>query len=213
MHTQNYQGPFRPKKNIILASSSPRRQRLLSDLGLNFQVVPCEHNEPLPEANEHARGYAERLARYKSSSINKNPTDSIVLGADTLISFENRILGKPVDRQDALETLKILGGQTHQVITACFIQDPGQEQWKQFSVKTDVKMGEYPDKVLLAYIDSQEPYDKAGSYALQGAGSFLVESITGSYSNVIGLPLKETIDALVQLDAIYSPLREENFHI
>ena len=204
MDTNNQQGPFRPKKNIILASASPRRQRLLSDLGLHFQVLPCKNKEPLPEKNEQAGDYAERLAKYKCESITPK-NKRVIIGADTLISFQDRILGKPKDKQDALAILKQLAGQVHQVITGCFVWDLEQQKWDQFSVQTEVKMGVYPDTTLLAYIDTQEPYDKAGGYALQGVGSFLVESITGSYSNVVGLPLKELLDSLTQLDAIYSP--------
>jgi len=177
----------------------------LADLGLDFRVIPCNNEEPLPDTNESALHYAERLAQYKSAAIGTNKTEGIVIGADTLILFENRILGKPRDRRDALLTLKKLGGKNHQVITACFIQDVGEKEQRQFSVTTDVKMGEFPERTLLAYIDTHEPYDKAGGYALQGVGSFLVESISGSYSNVIGLPLKETLDALIELDAIYTP--------
>ncbi len=203
----NYsQGPFRPKKEIILASASPRRQRLLADLGLNFRVIPSKSHEPAPFQNEQAREYAERLAKYKSTSITHKNTDGIIIGADTLISFGNLILGKPRDREEALEILKQLAGNTHQVFTGCFVLDLGEQECKHFSIKTDVKMGEYPDSTLLAYIDTQEPYDKAGGYALQGMGSFLVESISGSYSNVIGLPLKEILDSLFHLNAIYSPV-------
>lgn len=209
MSSSQYQGPFRQKKNIVLASASPRRQKLLSDLGLYFEVLACTIREPNPEPNEQTREYAERLAEFKAGAINRNKANTVVVAADTLISFRNQILGKPRDEQNALETLEELVGKTHQVITGCFLQDLSNLASSKFSIETSVKMARYSRSTLLAYVRSREPFDKAGSYALQGAGSFLVESIEGSYSNVVGLPLKETLDSLTELDAIYSPAPEQ----
>ena len=202
MDNYSVQGPFRPIKNIILASASPRRQKLLTSLGLHFEVRPAEFKEPPPMQHETAEKYAQQIAETKVKKILKQRNDSIVIGSDTIVLLGNEILGKPEDSHDALHTLCRLSGQTHRVLTACSIFDPQSEISKNFTVSTSVVMAAWEESILKAYVLSGEPLDKAGSYAIQETGGFLVQSICGSHSNVIGLPLKETVDSLLELRAI-----------
>jgi septum formation protein len=196
------QGPFQPLKNIILASASPRRQRLLTSLGLHFEVRPASFQEPSPDNGEEAENYALRMAESKVKIILKQRSDSVVIGSDTVVVLQNEILGKPENSEDALRTLSRLSGQTHRVVTACSLFDPEGKEFKSFSVSTSVVMANWDLSILEAYAQSGEALDKAGSYAIQDRGGFLVESIQGSHSNVIGLPLKETVEALLSIQAI-----------
>ncbi len=196
------QGPLRTSKNLILASASPRRQKLLAALGLHFQVRPSSYQELPPASGEIPQTYALDMARHKALDIAAREHNAVILAADTIVVLENSILGKPSDRQEALHMLTALCGKTHQVVTACCLLDHSIQAESSFAVTTDVQMPAQSPAILKAYIDSGEPMDKAGSYAIQGAGCFLVSSISGSYTNVVGLPLAETLSALLELQAV-----------
>jgi septum formation protein len=196
------QGPFRPKKPIILASASPRRQSLLSGIGLHFQVVPSKFREPLPLTDQNAEDYALQNAESKARKVLKLKIPGVILAADTIVALRERILGKPSNAADAKDYLDLLCGQTHTVITACYILDPDTGQREKFNVKTKVKLARWENQLLMDYINTGEPLDKAGAYAIQGVGSFMVQSIRGSYTNVVGLPLSETVKALLRMGAI-----------
>ncbi len=197
------QGPFRNKKNIILASRSPRRQRLLTSLGIYFEVTPSrikeEKEAPSPEEMVLTN------ARKKVMDVHKG-VKGVILGADTCVVLEDSILGKPRDHEEALCMLKSLRGRWHQVFTGCFLLDntrsPFQE--KNFVVQSRVFISPLPEEVIEAYIATSDPFDKAGSYGIQGIGSFLVKEIQGSYTNVVGLPLTEVVEALIDMEAIYA---------
>lgn len=177
---------------LVLASASPRRQALLAQLGLRFQVDPADVDES-PEPRESPRTYVTRLAAQKAEAVAARHPGSLVLGADTTVALEEEVFGKPKDARDAKAMLLRLVGRTHRVLTA--VATAGTRRAIEV-VETDVTFASVPEEALAFYAASGEPLDKAGAYALQGLGGFLVERIRGSHSNVIGLPLWETLRLL-----------------
>lgn len=191
-----YQGPFTTISPIVLASGSPRRRELLTDLGLTFTVHPSPLEEPKPETNESPLDYVKRMAKLKTLDIARHYTGQTVLGADTIVVLNDRIMGKPVDDSHALEMLTTLSGDTHQVITGfCMVMPDGIRITK--AISTDVDMRSSTEMELKGYIATGEPADKAGAYAIQGIGTFLVTAIRGSYTNVVGLPVARVLDELL----------------
>jgi len=187
---------FHTAKKIILASASPRRQTFLRELGLEFTVDPASIDEtPFPQ--EPAVDFVQRMATAKAEAIAGLHPKAFVIGADTIISFQGEILGKPKDASDALRILQRLQGTSHEVITAlslCCIK----EKLSTTIVRTTrVTFGNFSKETLTAYIQSGEPMDKAGAYAIQGQGGFLVQEINGSCSNVIGLPMNDLVTLLL----------------
>jgi len=202
---KNMQGPFKTNSTIILASGSPRRRELLADLGLEFEVHPSRTDEPAPEPNEIPMDYVKRMAEMKTLDVAAHFTGKTVLGADTIVVLENRIMGKPSDKENALEMLSALSGQTHQVITGfCLALPDGKTILN--AVSTDVDMRFSNEAELKGYIETGEPMDKAGAYAIQGIGTFLVTGIRGSYTNVVGLPVARVIDTLMEIKIISARL-------
>jgi septum formation protein len=182
---------------LILASKSPRRRYLLSQAGLLFSVIPSQVDESSISVSSPAL-YAKELAVAKAVDVAQHHPDSWVIGADTIVLIDGFILGKPDSRDHAVEMLGRLSGQTHQVITGYCIyrQSPGKRIAD--SVKTDVTFKTLSDREIEWYTQTSEPFDKAGAYAIQGLGTFLVKSINGSYSNVVGLPVCEVIEHLIR---------------
>jgi septum formation protein len=181
---------------VILASASSRRHELLSQLISKFDIQTADIDET-PLANEFPEALVNRLALSKAQAIwSKNP-DAIVIGADTIVSFENEIFGKPTSQNDSMAILKKLSGQCHVVMTGVTIISAS----KQISavVKTDVEFTSLSTQQIKDYWQSGEPQDKAGSYAIQGIGGKFVKRINGSYSNVVGLPLVETNTMLAEM--------------
>jgi len=172
---------------LVLASASPRRQELLRNAGILFEVQPADIPEdPLP--GEGARECAERLAHEKALAIaEKRPAD-VVLGADTVVVIDGQILGKPTDAADAARMLRLLSGRDHEVITGICLVAGG--QWWVASETTRVTLSAISDAEIADYIDSGEPIDKAGAYAIQGVASRWIPRIEGDYSNVVGLPVR-----------------------
>ncbi|WP_319543850.1 Maf family protein [uncultured Pseudodesulfovibrio sp.] len=190
-------GPFTTVSPIVLASGSPRRRELLADLGLEFTVHPSPLEEPAPELNEPPQDYVKRMAELKTLDVARLYTGQTVIGADTIVVLKDRIMGKPKDDAHALEMLTALSGKTHQVITGfCMVMPDGSDITK--AVSTDVDMRNSTDEELRAYIATGEPTDKAGAYAIQGVGTFLVTAINGSYTNVVGLPVARILQILLQ---------------
>jgi septum formation protein len=171
---------------LVLASASPRRQELLRNAGIAFEVQPAHINEdPLPGENPQA--CAERLAREKAQAILRSrPTDP-VLGADTVVVVDGQNLGKPADESDAARMLRMLSGKTHHVITGVALVISG--RWSVASETTAVKFSEISDREIAEYVATGEPMDKAGAYAIQGIASRWIPRIEGDYSNVVGLPV------------------------
>ncbi|GAA59736.1 septum formation protein [Pseudoalteromonas sp. BSi20652] len=176
--------------SVYLASASPRRKELLSQLGIEFTQFSIDADEsPLP--NEQPRALVERLARLKAiSGVKLGYKDRPVLGSDTVVVIDNESLGKPRDEADFTQTLKRLSGNTHQVLTA--VAFATQEKVLSCVVSTDVTFKALTDEEIKAYWLSGEPQDKAGGYGIQGLGGRFVTHISGSYFCVVGLPLYET---------------------
>jgi septum formation protein len=181
------------RKKIILASTSPRRKELLEMTGLRFQVEAPQANEGiLPE--EDPREHVERLALEKALSVAKNHPDDIVLGCDTVVILNGKtILGKPRDKKDARNILMKLGGKEHTVLSAVAAVRQTKNKKRVVTVETRVRMKQFEEWEVAWYLDSGEHMDKAGAYAIQGKGAIFVEGIVGSYTNVIGLPLMESV--------------------
>ena len=172
---------------IILASGSPRRAELLSQIGLPFEVsVPNVDETPL--TRESPDLYVTRLARAKALAATQQGCVSI--GADTSVILDGRILGKPRDRDDGISMLKVLGGRSHQVLTGIAVSDG--QRTESLVVGSRVTFRDLDPEDVQAYWDTGEGVDKAGSYGIQGIGSIFAKSIQGSFSAVVGLPLTET---------------------
>jgi septum formation protein len=171
---------------LVLASASPRRQDLLRNAGIPFEVQPADIPEdPLP--GEAAKTCAERLAREKALAVSKRRPQDAVLGADTVVVVDSQILGKPADAADAARMLRMLSGRDHQVITGVCLVASG--QCSVASETTTVTMAEITAKEIADYAATGEPMDKAGGYAIQGIASRWIPRIEGDYGNVVGLPV------------------------
>ncbi|WP_116368557.1 Maf family protein [Parahaliea mediterranea] len=175
---------------LVLASASPRRRELLAQIGVQCRVQPADINEtPLP--GEAPDDYVRRMAQEKAQAVAAAlPAGVVVLAADTTVVIDDDVLGKPVDRFDALAMLARLGGRTHQVLSAVCLR--AGERCETVVVTTEVTFASLDRELCEAYLATDEPWDKAGAYGIQGLGAVLVERINGSYSNVVGLPLAET---------------------
>lgn len=168
---------------LILASSSPRRQELLTQMGLSYQVFS-------PEVDEHLSGSPEQvvraLAERKALAAAAVYPHGAVLAADTLVHVQGKLLGKPIDRQDAARMLHLLSGAWHEVVTGVCLVVDGQAVTAHAA--TQVKFARMTEDEIRFYCDSGEPMGKAGAYAIQGLGSMFIPEIRGSYTNVVGLP-------------------------
>ena len=191
---------FTTKKQLILASGSPRRQRFLAELGLDFQVICREIDETVLE-DEVPEAYVRRLALAKANLVACDFPESVVIGADTSVVWQGEIMGKPLDDIHHLCMLKKLVASSHQVVTG-FALVAGKQQQMVEVVTTRVQFGTFSDAILQAYIASGDGRDKAGGYGMQSGGAFLVAEITGSHANVIGLPMAELVRELLVCSAI-----------
>lgn len=180
---------------LILASASPRRRELLDQIRVRYLVNPVDLDEtPLP--NESPTVYVQRLAAEKSAACALQCRHNLpVLAADTSVVLGDVIMGKPNDQDDAMTMLSQLSGQTHQVMTALSLR--GHQHWQALTI-TEVTFRQLTEAEIVAYWNTGEPLDKAGSYAIQGLGGIFVESLTGSFSGVVGLPLFETAELLAK---------------
>jgi septum formation protein len=174
---------------LILASSSPRRSEILTSLGIPFRAVPSSVDEAL-RPGESAEAAAARLAGEKAAEVSARHPSDWVLAADTLVFFaDGRILGKPRDDAEAAQMLRQLSGREHQVVTAVRLRrgtDAGQED----VAVSGVRIAALAEEEIAWYVATGEPRDKAGAYAVQGLGARFIESISGSYTNVMGLPAR-----------------------
>jgi septum formation protein len=181
---------------LILASVSPRRADLLAAAGFAFDVMPVEIDERVLPA-ERPADYVARLARQKASEVARRNSGRPVLGADTAVVVDDRILGKPADAAEAGEMLRMLSGRSHDVLTGVAVCLDGREAGE--VARTRVRFLQLSQAEIAWYVASGEPYDKAGAYAVQGLASRFVEGIDGSYSNVVGLPVATVYRLLKQL--------------
>ena len=180
------------KQKLILASTSPRRAELLKSAGLVFEVIRPDADEKL-HAGETPVEYAVRTAREKAESHSVSP-GAVILGADTVVVAEGWILGKPADDNDARVMLRLLSGKMHEVITGVCLRSA--KKTVCFHVATSVLFRDLSEEEIAAYVATGDPLDKAGAYAIQNGAASMVRRIDGSYSNVVGLPLCEVIEAL-----------------
>ena len=179
-------------KKIILASASPRRKELLTTAGVEFEVLVSEADETIPEGTA-LKDAAMMTAEKKALAVAEN-RDGIVIGADTIVVIDDKILGKPKDEADAFGMLRLLSGREHEVITGVCITDG--EKTEKFAQVSKVRFYDLTDDEITAYVATKEPMDKAGAYGIQGKGCVLVESIEGDYFNIVGLPVAATVRAL-----------------
>lgn len=177
--------------NLILASGSPRRKLLLEQLAIIFEIQPPDVDESVM-AGEAPEIYVTRLSRKKAQSVaEKRDSGAVILAADTTVVLHGNILGKPESKEHSVQILNELSGTRHDVLTGVSICRGSRTET--FCVRTEVTFRQLDEREIAWYWETGEPQDKAGSYGLQGAGAAFVETLTGSYSNVIGLPLSETI--------------------
>lgn len=175
---------------IVLASASPRREAILRQIGADFEVIAPDISEDI-DSNCEPEEYACRLSEIKADCVaSKLSGDAIVIAADTIVLIKEDILGKPANRSEAVEMLNKLQGCWHRVITGFTVIDTSDGFKKLISHETtEVKMRDLTDEEIEAYVDSGEPFDKAGGYGAQGIGALLIEEIQGCYFNIIGLPV------------------------
>jgi septum formation protein len=187
---------------LILASRSPRRYELLKQMGLDFEVIPSRVEEGSFVQDESPRDHVLRLSDAKALDVGRQYPNNWVIGADTIVTINGAILGKPKSHEEALDMLGRLSGQEHQVLSGIAVRHLSKEKAHREAVQTAVRMKTVSQDEMKWYIGTGEPFDKAGAYAIQGVGSFMIESIRGSYTNVVGLPLCELIQMLTKLGAL-----------
>lgn len=174
-------------KKIILASASPRRKELLEQIGVTFEIRKATGEEVM--TSSIPTEVVKELSMQKAREVAERCSNSIIIGADTVVAADGRILGKPKDKEDAMRMLKMLQGKEHQVITGVTIllQETGEEL--SFAETTHVHVFPMTDMQIMQYIESGEPMDKAGAYGIQGKFAAYVSGIEGDYNNVVGLPI------------------------
>ncbi|HOG12966.1 MAG: Maf family protein [Smithellaceae bacterium] len=187
---------------LILASASPRRRELLRSVGLTFKIRPADVDETgLPD--ESPRAHVRRLSRDKAGAIAHQYPKALVLGADTIVVIDGRILGKPKNKKEAREMLQRLSSRRHTVLTGFTIACVRAGMSRTKIVQSTVQFKKISPEETAWYVNGDEPYDKAGGYAAQGKGASFIQAIRGSYTNVIGLPLCEVVEELNHLGVLH----------
>ena len=186
------------KYPIILASGSPRRKQLLEQIDLEFEVVPSQIYEDF-SLNLSPTEFVEYYAQEKAKDVANSYPDKWVIGADTIVVFESHILGKPKNEKDSFQMLKRLSGNTHQVITGVSIQNIKQDISDSFHERTNVTFNTLSDNIINYYIETYNPFDKAGSYGIQDWFSVCVNRIDGCFYNVMGFPLSSFYSHFIDL--------------
>ena len=181
---------------IILASKSPRRKEILENLGLNFEIIVADADESCDIKDPCAlvKEIASRKGRAVVEQLSESDNDTLVIACDTLVYAEGEFLGKPCDRADAVRMIRLLSGREHSVISGAYLWYSGREAT--CFAETRVSFDEIADEVIESYVDTPEPYDKAGAYAIQGTASIFIRGIRGDYFNVVGLPVNALCSAL-----------------
>lgn len=182
---------------IILGSSSPRRADILKKLQLDFEIIPSSYVEP-HDQTDFSYAFVENLAYNKALNVAEKlqNEDCTVIGADTIVVIDNKILGKPIDKNDAVKMLKTLSGQTHFVVTAVAVINSKTIASKVESTTTYVTFENLSDEQIAYYIENFKPFDKAGSYGIQELPDGYIKKVEGDLDNVIGLPSKTLIKLL-----------------
>ncbi len=180
---------------LILASGSPRRQEFLQILGLDFRIVVSNTEEPLFAGGDPSE-YVMEVSETKARIVSRSHPEHWVLGADTVVVINGKVLGKPRTTMEAAVMLEQLSGRWHEVYSGfCIVHQETGALVKE-AVRSRVRMRELSAAEIASYVATGEPMDKAGGYAIQGIGAFMVDKIEGSYTNVVGLPLSELVDAM-----------------
>ncbi len=190
--------------DIVLASASPRRAELLASAGIRVRTLPSRIDES-PVEGESPEEHALRLAAEKAREVASGGNGRYFIAADTIVVSEGEIMGKPVDAADAERMLRKLSGAVHEVITAYTVLDAVTGREITEAIRTLVYFRPLRDEEIHGYIASGCPFDKAGAYAIQGAAAQMIRRIEGSYTNVVGLPLCEVVEALRAVGAVQSP--------
>ncbi len=174
----------------------------MTSAGLAFDIIPADIDESAVPFNGSPGAYVEILSTQKAQAVARRHPSAWTIGADTIVVLDNTILGKPMDKAGAMDMLAALSGKTHVVYTGFSIIHPETNITRTQAVETQVTFKPLSNEEIQWYTDTQEPYDKAGGYGIQGIGAFMVKRIQGSYSNVVGLPVCELIETLTQLGVI-----------
>lgn len=185
-------------RTFILASASPRRRELLKQAGIPFEAIPARGEEHTTK--EAPKDIVQELALKKAREIAENaPKDAVILGADTVVAFDGKILGKPKDARDAEGMLAMLSGNTHSVFTGVAVIDKENNHTINFYEETKVTMYSMSQEEIKAYVKTGEPMDKAGAYGIQGKCAIHIEKIQGDYNNVVGLPIAAVYQRLKKI--------------
>lgn len=187
-------------KKLILASASPRRKELMEDIGYPF-TVECSKIEEVLQKDISVEKAIEQIALSKAQDVFQKYPDAMVLGCDTVVCFGNEVLGKPKDKEDAYRMLKMLSGKTHLVISAVALLQEG--HCDVFHDISEVTFYDLDEELLSYYLSLDEPYDKAGSYGIQGKGKLLVKELYGDYFSVMGLPVSKVYRLLKKYEKQY----------
>lgn len=186
---------FTTEHRLVLASASPRRKSLFSMLGVPFDVITSDVEETSVQA-EDPLDYVREVALLKTKDVKRKNDDRTVIGADTVVVFENTLLHKPKTREEAIHHLERLSNNRHQVMTAVAIMTKDGEV-ESFVEVTDVYFRKLSRQLIEKYVDSNDPFDKAGGYGIQSGGALFIDRIEGDYNNVVGLPLASLFEKLV----------------
>jgi septum formation protein len=176
-------------KKLVLASASPRRKQMLKELGMRFSVVHTSAEEPPHVRGEAPSAYVQKNAELKARIAARAIKDAFVIGADTVVVYRGRVLGKPLTLQHAFDYMHLLNGRTHAVYTGLCIVDTSDNSVLRAYEKTKVVFRKLTENEIRQYVSRINPLDKAGAYAVQGEGALIVESIAGCYYNVVGFPI------------------------
>jgi septum formation protein len=187
--------------SIILASESTRRVDILRSLGISFSIIPPDIDERRNK-DESPRDFVLRISHEKARKVGDHFPDKWVIGADTIVINKGKVLGKPKDEADAFNMLKSLRGKWHKVMTGYCVLNTSKDIMYRDAVETRVFVRDLSDEEIVRYINTSEPLGKAGSYAVQGKGGYMVKEIKGSYSNVVGLPICEVAEVLLSLGVL-----------
>lgn len=186
-------------KPLILASQSPRRKEILGYITNNFSIEVADVDESMNSANDLIEEI-KSLAYRKAKKVFENHHDSIVIGADTIVVIDNKILGKPKDKNEAIKMLQMLNDQTHMVITGVCVIDS--ESCEKLANVSKVTFGKMSDEEIISYVDTKEPMDKAGAYAIQGLAAKFIKEIHGDYYSIMGLPLHDVYKILQKFNCL-----------
>lgn len=184
---------------LILASGSPRRRDLMNEAGYDFSIIIPDVEE-IEDPSIPIEDLTRANARLKAEAVAGDHADAVVIAADTLVEIDGRALGKPADMDEAFRMISSLNGRTHQVFTAVCVSCVSQEKEIEFSVITDVTFRQLTDDELRRYHSLIEPLDKAGAYAAQDHGTLIIETMRGSHTNVVGLPMDELAETLAEFE-------------